>query len=307
MSVGSMLASFNYLVASMPIPGCRRLSLSGALKRAFRRFIEHDLATHAAAVTYHVLFSLFPFIIVFIALLGYLDLSNLFDWVRQRFDAFFLEQTMQQMNQILDQLQQRRMGMLSFGVIVALWAASSGMRSVMRALNVVYDVTEARPAWKRYSLSVLYTLAVGAMMVVALALILVTPEAMQALARQIGMAQAAAVLWAWWLRWPALLLLLTTAVAIVYGMGPDVEQRFRFVTPGALVAVIAWIGASSLFNFYVRHVAHFDALYGNVGTVMVLLLYAFFSTVILLFGAEINAVLEHDAPAGKNAGEKKMT
>jgi membrane protein len=213
---------------------------------------------------------------------------------------------MLQINQILDQLQQRRMGILSFGVIFALWAASSGMRSMMKALNVVYSVREGRPVWKRYALSVLTTLGVGSMTMIATALVLVTPQAMQALAGQVGIEQGFSALWTWWLRWPAVVLLLTTTVAIVYGVGPDVEQRFRFVTPGAFLAVVAWIGASLGFNFYVRNVANFNGLYGSVGTIIVLLLYFFISSLILLFGAEINAVIEHHAPAGKDEGEKKM-
>jgi membrane protein len=290
----------------MRIPGLRGLSLGRLMKYSFRQFLAHDMATYAAAVTYHVVFSLFPFIIFFIALLGFLELSNLFDWLRQQFQAFFLEQTMRELNQILDQLQQRRMGMLSFGAIVALWAASSGMRSMMNALNVVYGVKEGRPVWKRYPLSLIYTLIVGSMMIIAVTLMLVAPQAMQALVQQVGMAQVFAVLWAWWLRWPAVVLLLTAMVAIIYRVAPDVEQRFRFVTPGAFLAVIAWTGASLAFNFYVRNVANYNALYGSVGTIIVLLLYFFISSVILLFGAEINAVVEHHAPTGKNAGEKRM-
>jgi membrane protein len=198
------------------------------------------------------------------------------------------------------------MGILSFGVIFALWAASSGMRSMMKALNVVYGVREGRPAWKRYSLSVLTTLGIGSMTMMATALVLVAPQAMQALIQELGIDHFFPASWVWWLRWPAVVLLLTAVVAIVYGVGPDVEQRFRFVTPGAFLAVIVWIGASLVFNFYVRNIANFNGLYGSVGTIIVLLLYFFISSLIVLFGAEINAVIEHHAPTGKDAGEKRM-
>ncbi|MDB5839069.1 MAG: YihY/virulence factor BrkB family protein [Herminiimonas sp.] len=290
----------------MEIPGLRGLGPTKLVKQAIRQFDEHDMATYAAAVTYHVIFSLFPFIIFFIALLGYLELSDLFDWLRQRAETFFLQQTMTQINQIFDHLQQRRRGILSFGAIVALWAASSGMRAAMNALNVVYGVKEARPVWKRYPLSLLYTTVVGAMLVVATVLVLVAPQAMQSVAQQIGMGHFSAVLWAWWLRWPVVVLLLTLTVAIVYAVAPDVEQRFRFVSPGAFLAVVVWIVASLVFNFYVRNVANFDALYGSIGTIIVLLLFFFISLVVLLFGAEINVVIEHHAPTGKNAGEKRI-
>ena len=290
----------------MHIPGLRGVSPPSLLKRAISQFLVHDMQTHARAVTYQVLFSLFPFIIFFMALLGFFDLSNLFDWLRRRSEVFFLTQTAPQMNSIMDQLQQRRLGMLSFGVGFSLWASSSAMRSMMKALNVVYGVKEARPAWKRYALSMMTTLVVGTTLATAVTLMLVRPTAMQTLAQHFGVDPMFATVWSWWLRWPAIVLLLTATVTVVYWIAPDVEQRFQFVTPGAFLAVLVWCAASLAFDFYVRNVGKFDQIYGSVGTAIVLLLYFFISSVILLLGAELNAAVEFYAPAGKNAGDKTM-
>ena len=290
----------------MRIPGLRGASSRSLLKRTISQFLVHDMQTHARAVTYQVLFSLFPFIIFFIALLGFFDLSNLFDWLRRRSEVFFLMQTAPQMNVILDQLQQRRHGMLSFGVGFSLWASSSAMRSMMKALNVVYGVKEGRPAWKRYAVSVVTTLVVGTTLATAVTLLLVRPTAMQALFQHFGVNPVFAALWSWWLRWPAIVLLLTATVTVVYWAAPDVEQRFQFVTPGAFLAVLVWCVASIAFGYYVRNVSNVDQVYGSVGTVIVLLLYFFISASILLFGAELNAAVEFHAPTGKNAGDKTM-
>jgi membrane protein len=290
----------------MPIPGLRGLSLPSLIQCSIKRFFAHDMPMYSAAVTYQILFSFFPFLICFIALLGFFELENLFDWLRQQTEGVFLPQTMQQMNQILDQLQQRRMGLLSIGIAGALWAASSGMRSMMKALNVVYEVKEGRPLWKRYALSLPYTVAIGCMLAIATILILVTPQAIQTLSQQLGMGQVFATLWAWWLRWPVVFLVLTTTVAIVYGVGPDVEQRFRFVTPGAFLVVLAWMTASLAFNFYIRNISKVGMLYGSVGTIIVLLLYFLICSIIVLLGAEMNVVIEQQFPAGKNAGEKTL-
>lgn len=269
-------------------------------------FVTHDMTTHARAVTFQVLFSLFPFVILFMALLGFLQLSNVFDWLRRQSEVFLLTNTAPQMNSIIDQLQQRRHGMLSFSLVFATWASSSAMRSMMNALNVVYGVCEGRPLWKRYLLSILTTLVVGVMLAAAFTLLLVRPAAIATLAEHLGLAHWWAVLWAWWLRWPVILLALTATVTVVYWAAPDVEQRFQFVTPGAFVAVLAWFAASMGFDFYVRNVGNYDRVYGSVGTVVVLLLYFFISSLILLFGAELNAALEHHAPSGKSPGDKTM-
>jgi membrane protein len=290
----------------MQIPGLREIGPVALLKESAGRFRDHDMATYAAALTYHILFSLFPFTMFLIALLGFLELSIFFDWLRERAQAFFLEDTMQQVDQILGQLQERRRGLLSFGVIIALWAATSAFRASAHALNVIYCVKETRPPWKRYPRAIVYTILVGAMLVLAAAMVLISPQAMQWLLRQAGLEQSVIAAWAWPLRWPAIVLLLTLAVAVVYHAAPDVEQRFRFITPGAFIAVLAWITASLGFHYYVRNVANFHAMYGSVGTAIVLLLYFFISSIVLLFGAEMNAVVEHHAPTGKNPGEKRL-
>lgn len=290
----------------MRIASIQNIGLAGLLKASFKQFRAHDMKAYAAAIAYHLLFSLFSFIIFLIALLGFLELSNLFDWLRQQAQTVFPEQTMEHINQILDQLQKRRVGMLSFGAIVALWAASSGMRSMMNALNRVYDISEERPAWKRYGLSFLYTLAVGFLLIFAATLVLITPQAIAALGDEFGLARTLATLWGWGLRWPIVILLLTATVAIVYRIGPDAEQRFRYVTPGAFLAVIAWTSITLIFDFYVRQVAPQNKFSGSVGTIVAMLFYFYICSLVLLFGAEINAVLEHQASTGKDAGEKTI-
>lgn len=265
-------------------------------KRALQQFFAHDMQTHTKAVTYQVLFSFFPFIIFFIALLGFFDLSTMFDLLRSQSDIFFLAETVPQLNLIFDQLQQRRHGMLSFGVVFAIWASSSAMRSMMKALNVVYGIKERRPGWKRFLISIAATLVVGVMLVVTVTLILVRPMAVQTMVQYTGINPLFLIIWTWWFRWPAILLLLTVTVIIVYWTAPSFRSRFYSVVPGALVAVFAWFLASLGFDIYVRHFAGYDHLYGNVGTAVVLLLYFFISSFIFLFGAELNAVIEYFSP-----------
>jgi membrane protein len=194
---------------------------------------------------------------------------------------------------------------LSIGAIVALWTASAGTRAVMHALNIAYDVEESRPMWKRFPLSVLYTIGIAAMMIIAATLLIIGPEAIQWLAEKVGLEQLFVILWTW-LRWPVILFLLMTAVAIVYYVAPDVQQEFRFITPGAAISVIAWIMASLAFDYYIRSFADYSVMYGSIATIIVLLLYFFISAAVLLFGAEVNSVIEHHAPAGKVQGQKTL-
>lgn len=289
----------------MQIPGLRGMRPLTLLRMTVKDFLEDDMTTYASALAYQVLFSLFPFVIFLIALLGFLHLSDFFEWLRAHAQIVFPQQAMDQINKVLDELQQEKGGLLSFGMIVAIWSASAAVRATMNALNVAYDVGEGRPAWKLYPLSILYTIGVAAMLILAVLFMMVGPQAIGWLAQEVGAEQIFVAVWAW-VRWPIALFLLTLAVAVIYYVAPDVEQDFRFITPGATLAVIVWIVTSLAFNYYVSNFGNYSAMYGSIGAIIVLLLYFFISAAVLLFGAELNAVIEHHSTEGKAPGEKTL-
>jgi len=283
----------------------RGLSLVELLKRTVKDFIEDEMPIYASALAFQMLFSLFPFLLFLIALIGFLDLQKFFDWIQQQAALFLPAQAMGPVNEVIAQFQTERAGLFSLGIVLALWTASAGVRSTMSAMNKAYDVEEGRPAWKRIPLSVFYTVGIALMLLSAAGLMVVGPEVMRWLAGWVGLEQLIVTLWTW-LRWPVAILLMILAVAVTYYVAPDVEQSFRFITPGSVVAVLVWIVASLGFGLYVQNFGHYDATYGSVGAIIVMLLYFFISSAVLLFGAELNAVIEHHHPEGKAPGEKEL-
>lgn len=279
----------------MHIPGFRGLSAFSVIKKSVKKFGDDDMLTYASALSYQVLFSVFPFVIFLIALLGFLELPDLFNWLRQQAQLLLPAEAMDQVDRVIKELQYPQGGLLSFGAIASLWIASSSIRAIMNALNGAYDVAESRPAWKLYPLSILYTLGTAAMLIVAAVLLMIGPEVMQWLAQQIGLEKFFVVLWTW-LRLPVSLFVLMLAVAIVYYAAPNVRHPFQFISPGSMLAVTVWIVASLGFSFYVQNFADYSAMYGSIGTIIVLLLYFYISAAVLLFGAEVNAVVEREAP-----------
>ncbi|MGV6475805.1 YihY/virulence factor BrkB family protein [Azotobacter vinelandii] len=275
------------------------------LKCAVKDFMDDEMPTYASALAFQMLFSLFPFLLFLIALIGFLDLQKFFDWLQQQAALLLPAQAMDTVNSVIAQFQQERAGLFSLGIVAALWTASAGVRSTMQAMNKAYDVAESRPAWKRIPLSVLYTIGIALMLLSAAGLMLIGPEVMTWLAGWVGLEQLIVTLWTW-LRWPVAILLLILVVAVIYYVAPDVEQRFRFITPGSVLAVLVWIATSLGFGFYVGNFGNYDATYGSVGAIIVMLLYFFISAAVLLFGAELNAVIEHRHPEGKDPGEKKL-
>jgi len=157
----------------------------------------------------------------------------------------------------------------------------------MHALNVAYDVDD-RPVWKKFPLSILYTLVLATLLIVAAGLMFMGPKLVEPLLQPLGLGQVFLTVWTW-ARIPLAVLLLILAVALIYWLFPNVSQPFRFITPGAVLAVIVWIVASLGFSFYVANFSSYSATYGALASVVVLLLYFFISAAILLLGAEINA------------------
>lgn len=283
----------------------RNAGVFTVLKRTAKEFSADDMSTYAAALAYRALFSIFPFVLFLMAMLGFLHLPDFFDWLRAQAAMVLPPVALEQVNPVIDQLQQSQGGLLSFGILLALWTASIGVRSLMNAMNKAYDVKEGRPSWKLFILSVLYTIGIAVMLLLAAGFMTLGPQVMTWLASQIGLEQLLVVLWSW-LRWPVAILLLMLAVALIYFVMPDVEQEFRFITPGSAVAVIVWLAASVGFGIYVQNFADYNATYGSIGAIIVLLLYFYITAAVLLLGAELNAVIEHLSVEGKDEGDKKI-
>lgn len=261
------------------------------------------MLTYAAALSYQIFFSLFPFIIFLVALLGFLQIPGFFDWLLEQAQTVLPGQAAGVVEDAVGQIRNQASGsLLSFGIIIAIWSASAGIRMTMNALNIAYSVQEERPVWKTYPLSIIYTVLLAVTLIIAVGLMFIGPQVAEWLAAQVGIGPAFVALWNW-LRIPVAVLLLMFIVALVYFLLPNVDQPFRFITPGSILAVLVWIAASLGFSYYVRTFANYSATYGSLGAIIVLLFYFFLSAAVLLFGAEVNARLYHRF--AQNTNEEK--
>ncbi|MBV4476471.1 YihY/virulence factor BrkB family protein [Pseudomonas sp. B2M1-30] len=287
----------------MIFPDMKGLPLHRVMMRTVTEFMDDEMSTYASALAYQMLFSLFPFILFLIALIGFLHLPDFFSWLRLQSELVLPPQALEQVNPVIDQLQQSKGGLLSVGIVIALYTASAGVRLMMSAMNAAYDVVEGRPIWKRFPLSIIYTVGIAGMLLVAAALMVLGPQVMGWIAAQVGLEDFIVTVWTI-ARWPVIVILMMVAVALIYYVMPDVKQEFRFITPGSVLAVVVWIVASLGFAFYVKTFANYNAMYGSIGAIIVLLLYFYISAAVLLLGAEMNAVIEHMSSEGKDPGEK---
>lgn len=275
----------------MRVPGFEGLHPIDVAKQSVREHIQNDMNTYAGALTFRMLLAIVPFLISLLTVLGALGLERFFNWAVREVQAAFPSDIAQQFQTIIEQVRGGASGgLLSFGLLAAIWAAAGGIRSAINALNAAYDVEESRPFWKVYPMSILFTIGLGLVLVTASVLMLLGPQAMQWLADQVGLGDVFVTIWGW-IRFPVAVVLMTVAVALVYYFLPNVDQPFRLVTPGSVFAVLSWVLATIGFSFYLSRFSTYNATYGSLAGVVILLLYFFISSIMLLLGAEINATI----------------
>jgi membrane protein len=283
----------------MRVLGIRGTGIGELSKRVVKGFFDDNMVAYAAALSYYVFLALFPFSILLLALLGFLGIPGLFDWLLNQAETALPGQAMGLVEQVIGQIRSQSQGwLLLFGIAVGRWSAPSTILLLMVALNAAYEVEETRPIWKRLLLSIGYTPGLAVLIIIAAALMMVGPQAVAWFANEISIGTLFVGLWTW-LQWPLAALVLMLVVAIAYYVVPDVDEPFRFVSPGAVLAVIGWLAVSLGFSYYVAGFAHYGAVYGSLSAVIVLLVEFFISVSVLLLGAEVNAAIYYHSSGGK--------
>ncbi len=282
----------------MVLPG-KGMSWKEFFTELKNEYKNDKISNVAGAVTFFVVLALFPFLLFLVALAGLIIDPAQAEVLIQELGRVAPEAVTQIIGQRLHDLASSdSVGLLTVGAVGAVWAASGGVVAAMHALNTVYDVEESRPFWKVRGIALLVTLG-GAVLSILASLAMV---GMPAVAKWLGEPLGTVVMW---LRLPVAGLLMMLVWAFIYYLLPDVKQTFRFITPGSVVGVIIWLVASWGFSMYVRNFGKYDANYGALGGVIVMLLWMWISSQVVLLGAEVNAVLEHRSPEGKSPGQKR--
>lgn len=283
--------------------------LGGLTWREFARrvgaeFTRDNVLGRAAELAYYFVLALFPMLVFLISLLGYFAgegsalRQKLFDYIA----AVAPQEAAGLIQNVVSQVVRASGGAkLSLGLLGALWAASSGVAAIVGALNTAYDVEETRPWWRVRLVAVWLTVALSLLIISALVLVLYGVPIAGWVAASFGLGRAFTVAWGV-LQWPVVLLFVLLAFSVIYYRAPDVkERRWQWVTPGSVSGVALWLLASFGLRTYLRYFNTYDAAYGALGVVIVLLLWLYVTGAALMLGGEINSVIEH--AAGRRAAE----
>lgn len=293
--------------ASMPrVPDASPWKLGGLgvrelARRVWNEIWEDEVFDRAAALSYYFLFALFPTLLFMTVLLGLVPgpelMSQFLAYVTDALPADAASVVQKTLDEIVSGASG---GLLSVGVLAALWASSAGMVSIISALNVVYEVTEPRPWWKRRLIAIVLTVGFVVFVMTAMLLLIFGPKIGQLVAGRVGLGPVFALAWSI-ARWPVAAVLGLIGISLVYYLAPAVRQRWHWVTPGSAFSLGAWLLASVALQQYVAHFADYNKTYGSIGGVILLLLWLYVSSLVLLVGAEINSEI---ASAAREAARK---
>ncbi len=267
-------------------------------RQALQEFRKNILPDRAAALTYYGIQALFPGLLVLVSLLGLLGqatqplISNLAAAAPSDVRRILLNAVIH-----LQQSHGAAGAVAIIGILIGVWSASRYVAAFIRAANAIYGIPEGRPAWRLMPLRFGLTLVLVVLLAASALIVVVTGGVARHIGQVIGASSAAVLTWDI-AKWPVLLVIFSFMLTVLYWASPDTKRRFRWVSPGALVAIVIWLAASGLFALYIASFGHYNKVYGSIAGVIIFLIWMWLSNVAILLGAEFNAVLERGQATG---------
>jgi membrane protein len=273
-------------------------------KRTLKAFYDDQMTHHAAALTYYALMSLFPTALVALSLLGLLgQYPETYDAIMEYVEDVAPQSVVEPVDRSLRRALENKgtaATALAVSVVVALYGTTGALEAARRALNVVFELDEdGRGFLRRKAVDIASTVVLMTLVLASVVMVFVGGSFAEDMLGYIGLGETGAEIWSV-VRWPGAVVVAMLAFAFVYYVTPDVHQRaFHWLTPGAAVAVLLWMGASLGLSAYVSWVADVGAIYGTFAGAILLVAWLWLTNVALLFGAELNAEIEREKELGE--------
>ena len=264
-------------------------------KRVWSEISEDDIFGRSAQLSYYFLLALFPLLLFITAVLG--QFAEAGTELRENMLSLLGSVVPQEAGDLIHETIEKVEegsggGKISFGILATLWAASNGMTAICQTLNIAYEVEESRPWWKVRLISLGLTVALAVLILSALTLMLFGGHIAEYIAASFSFGNV--FTWGWKiLQWPVVLLFVLAAFALIYYLAPNVEKRsWHWVSPGAAVAVVLWLVVSFGFRAYLSYFNSYNATYGSLGAVIILMLWFYLTGAAILIGGEVNSEIE---------------
>jgi membrane protein len=287
-------------------------SWMATLKRTVREFKDDNVTDWAAALTYYAVLALFPALIALVAIVGLVaDPATITNTLTKLVGSIGPASAVDTFKGPIQQITANRSTAgiaLIVSLATALWAASGYIGAFMRASNAIYEVDEGRPFWKLRPLQILVTLVMVLLVAVTVLALVVTGPLASAVGDAVGVGSTAVTIWDI-AKWPVLIVVVLGMFGFLYHVSPNVRlPKFKWVTPGSVLALVTWVVASALFAFYVANFGSYNKTYGTLAGAVVFLVWLWITNIALLLGAELNAELERsrEIEAGVPGAEREI-
>jgi membrane protein len=273
-----------------------RRSWMATLKRTCKEFSDDNLTDRAAALTYYAVLALFPALIALVSILGLaVDRATITRVIEDTLSSIgpssAIDTFKKPINEVTGNTGTTGV-LLVLGIVTSLWSASGYIGAFFRASNAIYEREEGRPFYRLRPLQLLVTLILELMTALVVVALIISGPLATSLGNAIGIGDTAQTIFDI-AKWPAMLLVVMVMLAILYYWAPNAKQpKFKWITPGSLLAVVVWIIASAAFAFYVAHFNSYNKTYGTLGGVVAFLVWLWLTNIAVLLGAELNAEVE---------------
>lgn len=288
------------------------LSYFDLAKRVYNEIWTDDVLGSAAQLAYYFLFALFPLLIFLTSIFGFIvgsdeQLRNeLFRYLGTVLPGSASDLIKEVITQVSESSSS---GKLTFGLFFALFFASSGMEAVTQSVNKIYGVEETRSLWWRKLLALFLTIILAVVIIAALIVVIFGGQIANYLTMSFGLGEVFSTIWNV-AQWLVVLAFVTLVFSLIYYFSPDIrEQKWYFITPGAVVGVLLWLLVSFALRLYLSYFNSYDATYGSLGAVIILMLWLYLTGAAILIGGEINSEIENaaaqaGAPDARKDGER---
>ena len=296
-----MKENFIIQIASRIKPiGFAGLSLYDVAIFFWKGLMEGAITTRASSLAFNFFLAFFPSIIVFFTLIPYIPIEGLQETLMELLAVVLPPSTNEITFTTLDDIiNNPRGGLLSLGFILALYFSTNGINSLIEAFNSSYHIREIRPLIQQRILSLGLTLLLSVMLIIAIGLIIFGTVVVNYLVENSIITSSAADLIIYG-KWMVMLAMLFFGISILFHLGPALKSKWKLFTPGSIFATIFIIITSIGFNYYINNFSQYNKIYGSIGTLMIILLWMYFNSIILLTGFELNASISNAKQRSEN-------
>ena len=266
----------------------------------WKGLMEGAITTRASSLAFNFFLAFFPSIIVFLTLIPYIPVIGLQETLMELLNVVLPPSTNEITFQALDDIiNNTRAGLLSIGFLLALYFSTNGINSLIEAFNASYHIRENRPIIQQRILSLGLTLLLSFMLIIAMGLIIFGKFAVSYLTEYKLITQYAGELILYG-KWFTILLVLWLGISVLFHLGPSIKSNWKLFTPGSILATLGIIITSIGFNYYINHFSQYNKIYGSIGTLMIILIWMYFNSIILLTGFELNASISNAKGKGED-------